>query len=349
MLGKEVELGEVQHGLALQTALAADPSTPGHLLASWATGNYETGPGYLYSSDDSGASWRPVTLSQSVNCITDIEFDPSVQGTVYLVAGGAGDTAPASGIYKSSQGGASGTWTRIDGKSPAGLSDAQTISIATHPQHLLFVGTQWTNNFACYRSADGGATWQRTRSDQGAAQYLFADGDSTRLYAATGGGLLFSSDAGDAWTSAAGAFGQLQILALADAQMNGHTIIYAATNGGQSSASAGPLAGTRAATLASSKTTIRAGIYRYVVLTPKLTLRLSGLSRSVCACTGTSASKASSPPAPSRATRSPSGCSAGLIGGSGSRRRPARSAQAAPTAGGTSPPRKATTAWTSRS
>ena len=103
MLGKEVELGEVQHGLALQTALAADPSTPGHLLASWATGNYETGPGYLYSSDDSGASWRPVTLSQSVNCITDIEFDPSVQGTVYLVAGGAGDTAPASGIYKSSQ------------------------------------------------------------------------------------------------------------------------------------------------------------------------------------------------------------------------------------------------------
>ncbi len=263
------------------TMLAVDPFTPGHLLASWATGNYETGPGCLYSSDDSGASWQPVTLPQSVNCITSIEFDPSIQGTVYLVAGGAGDTAPASGIYKSTQGGASGTWTRIDTKGPAGLSDAQTISIATHPQHLLFVGTQWTNNFACYRSADGGASWQRAQADQGAAQFLFAGGDSTRLYAANGGGLLFSANAGDSWTAAAGAFGHLQILALGDAQMDGHTILYAATNGGQTGASAGPLTGKQAATLASSQTMVRAGIYRYVVLVPKLTLKLSGLSRGV--------------------------------------------------------------------
>ena len=257
-----------------------DPFQAGHLLASWATGNYETGPGYLYSSDDSGVSWQPVTLPQSVHCITDIEFDPSIQGTVYVVAGGAGDTAPASGIYKSTQGGASGTWTRIDTKSPAGLSDAQTISIATHPQHLLFVGTQTTNNFACYRSADGGASWQRTQADQGATQYLFADGDSTRLYAATGGGLLFSGDAGDSWTSAAGAFGHLQILALGDAQMDGHTIIYAATNGGQASASGqtavrGPLSTSSAGSM------VRAGIYRYVVLAPKLTLAPSGLAHGV--------------------------------------------------------------------
>ena len=260
------------------TMLAADPFAAGHLLASWGTGTYLTGPGYLYSSDDYGASWQPVTLPQTVNSITDIEFDPSVQDTVYLVAGGAGDTAPASGIYKSTQDGASGTWTRIDDTSPAGLSDAQTISIATHPQHLLFVGTQTTNNFRCYRSADGGASWQRTQADQGAMQYLFADGDSTRLYAATGNGLLFSGDAGDSWTSAAGAFGRLQILSLADAQMDGHTIIYAATNGGQASAAAG-----KAAVMGPLRASgmVRAGIYRYVVLTPKLAFKLSGASRGV--------------------------------------------------------------------
>ena len=255
------------------TMLAADPFVPGHLLASWGTGTYLSGPGCLYASSDYGATWQLVTLPQTVkHLICDIAFDPSAQGTVYF-------TSQLSGIYKSTDGGT--TWKRIDDPKQPNSAHATTIAIATHPQHLLFVGTDTAVNFVCYRSADGGASWQRTQADQGATQYLFANGDSTRLYAATGDGLLFSSDAGDSWTAAAGAFGQLQILSLADAQMDGHTIIYAATNGGQASASAGPLAGKRAATLASSRTTVRAGIYRYVVLTPKLALKLSGLSRGV--------------------------------------------------------------------
>ena len=145
------------------------------------------GPGCLYASTDYGATWQLVTLPQTVkHLICDIAFDPSAQGTVYF-------TSQLSGIYKSTDGGTS--WTRID--------DPKQPDV----------------NFVCYRSADGGASWQRTQADQGAAQYLFAAGDSTRLYAATGQGLCFSADAGDSWTAAAGAFGQLQILCLADAQI----------------------------------------------------------------------------------------------------------------------------------
>jgi hypothetical protein len=99
------------------------------------------------------------------------------------------------------------------------------------------------------------------------------------LYDATGTGLFFSSDVGDTWTPAAGAFGHLQILNLGYADMNGHTILYAATNGGQAGAAKSTAGATspRAATRVS--TPVAAGIYRYVVVNPKVTLKLSGLRR----------------------------------------------------------------------
>ena len=67
-----------------------DPFQPGHLLAAWDTGAYLTGPGYLYSSDDHGASWQAVTLPQAVARITDITFDPGAPGVAYIATGGAG-------------------------------------------------------------------------------------------------------------------------------------------------------------------------------------------------------------------------------------------------------------------
>ena len=90
-----------------------------------------------------------------------------------------------------------------------------------------------------------------------------------------------------AWTRAARVFGRVQILALGDAQMDGRTVVYAATNGGQagtagSSARAGSAAGHVSAgesRAARGATTITAGVYRYVVLAPKAKLSLSGLRR----------------------------------------------------------------------
>ena len=86
---------------------------------------------------------------------------------------------------------------------------------------------------------DGGATWQKTPSSPGTS-FLFAAADSTRLYAGDSTGLYFSSDGGDVWTRAAGAFGRLQILGLGDAQMDGRTVVYAATNGGQAGTAGSP-------------------------------------------------------------------------------------------------------------
>ena len=254
--------------------LEADPSQPGRLLAAWDTGDYLTGPGYLYSSDDHGASWQAVTLPQAVARITDITFDPGADGAVYIATGGAGELVQGTGILRSDDHGHS--WRRIDDLGKPGMRNTQTIAVATHPRQMLYAGAR----YAGYRSVDGGRTWQKTQGSPGTS-FLFAAADSTRLYAGDSTGLYFSSDGGDVWSRAAGAFGRLQILALGDAQMDGRTVVYAATNGGQAG-TAGSSASARGAAAGESRaargaTTITAGIYRYVVLAPKAKVSLSGL------------------------------------------------------------------------
>jgi photosystem II stability/assembly factor-like uncharacterized protein len=250
--------------------IAPDPFQSGHLLAALNTGSTTTA-GYLYASSDYGASWQPVSMPQRLSLITDIAFDPQTPGLVYITTGAFGTGTNGTGVYRSTDGGAS--WTRIDDLKQPDMNSAYTISVATHPQHMLFVSTQQGD----FRSTDGGATWRKTQGGPG--HYLFADSDSTRLYAGDPNGLSFSSDGGDTWTKAAGAFGQLQITALACAVSNGQTIIYAATNGGQTGSSTA--AGTRGTARATASRHVDAGIYRYVVVRPKLSLKLSGLKKGV--------------------------------------------------------------------
>ena len=128
------------------------------------------------------------------------------------------------GIYRSTDHGAS--WTRIDDLGKSGMRNAQTISIATHPQHMLFVSTR----HGAYRSMDGGTTWHKTQGSPGNATC-----SPPGLHAPVRqrpDRPVFSSDGGDMWTRAAGAFGTLPILALADTEAGGRTILYAATTGG---------------------------------------------------------------------------------------------------------------------
>ena len=242
--------------------MAADPGQAGHLLAcfgGWAI------PRLLYDSTDYGASWTAVDVNlgtgeQTPHCIA---FDPATPGTVYVAA---------NGVYKSTDSGA--TWKRIDDPKQPGMVGIGEIALATHPQHMVAVEgmSGWF-----YRSVDDGATWQKAESTEYGGVDVFADGDSTRLYRATAQGLFFSSDAGDSWQRAAGAIGQVQTTALGYADMDGHTIVYAATNGGEARTSGSAAAGTRQAALAATTKLVDAGVYRNVVVVPKLSLKLSGL------------------------------------------------------------------------
>ncbi len=247
-------------------AMQADPFEAGHLLLGWNSGPWAAGSGQLYRSGDHGASWQEVAMPNALTSINSIAYDPETPGLVWL-------TTNASGVYRSTDAGA--TWERVDDPRRPVMRHASSISIATHPRHIVLIGTPQPS----FRTLDRGATWERLQSSpSGGSDFMFAGADSTRLYGATGIGLFLSTDAGDMWRRAAGALGRTQITALGSAVATDHTIVYAATTGGQTAA-AGPAATVPRAAAAAASPMVGAGVYRYVLVpTPKVTLKLSGLS-----------------------------------------------------------------------
>jgi hypothetical protein len=137
-----------------------------------------------------------------------------------------------------------------------------------------------------FRSFDDGATWENKQNsgEVGARKYVFVDGDSTRLYAPDFFGLFFSSNVGDSWTRAAGDIGKVQNTTLAYTEVDGHTLLYAATTGGEtgvviagSSAAKSKTAASRAAAAAPPVgTLVGAGIYRRTQIATTKTFYSSG-------------------------------------------------------------------------
>jgi hypothetical protein len=139
-----------------------------------------------------------------------------------------------------------------------------------------------------FRSFDGGATWQNAEGsgEASARTYVFVDGDSTRLYSPDWTGLHFSSNVGGSWTDASGSLGTVQNTALGYADMDGHTILYAATTGGKtgvviagaaSSVAAASLTSRSAlAAAAAPSTLVGAGIYRRAQVSTTATFTSTG-------------------------------------------------------------------------
>jgi hypothetical protein len=271
-----------QRGLMGFGGMAADPFREGHLLVSARVGQSSTHDrdlGYLYSSDDHGETWTSVVVTGTAGAIGpigNIVFDPETTGTVYLATAG-------SGIYRSRDHGDAGTWVRIDDLSQPWMANAYSISIATHPRRVLLVSGDSGRPF---RSFDDGATWENKQNsgEVGARQYVFVDGDSTRLYAPDFFGLFFSNNVADSWTRAAGVLGSVQNTTLAHTQADGHTLLYAATTGGKTgiviassqSRSATARSETALAATPPPSPLVGAGIYRRAQVPTTATFSSSG-------------------------------------------------------------------------
>ena len=262
---------------------------------------YVAGSGFYTSTDGgdhwTGAGWNLPPSSPSEGLV-DIAADPYHAGHLLACFGTAGVQRL---MYSTADYGAS--WQAVDvhpgpglynphcivfDPNQPGMAGNGDITIATHPQHMVAVDGQ-AGQF--YRSVDGGATWQKAASALAGGTDVFVDRDSTRLYRASAQGLFFSGDAGDSWEPAAGVLGHIQTTALSYADMDGHTILYAATNGGDTGTTSSSAAKTPLASLATTSTLVGAGIYRYVQLpAPKITSLkpTSGPVGAVVTVTGTS-------------------------------------------------------------
>lgn len=149
---------------------------------AWRTGG-ERG---LYKTTDGGKNWTCIKCIDDKTGFVDVEFDPSnpdvlwaasyqrIRGPYFLNSGG-----PGSGLWKSTDAGK--TWTAVTGGGlPETVKGRIEIAIAASNPKVMYLMLEadtvspkakdaaakpQTRPSGLYRSADGGATWTKTNSE----------------------------------------------------------------------------------------------------------------------------------------------------------------------------------------
>ncbi len=182
--------------------------------------------GGVWTSDDAGESWRPITDGQlAVGGIGAITVAPSDPNVIYVGTGSAeprGNVSPGRGMYRSTDAGK--TW------SPIGLERAGQIGrVQVHPAdpdhvYVAAVGNVFGRNEerGVFESTDGGETWRKIlyvndsvgvvdlSMDPSNPRILFASawrGERkpwTMISGSLDSGLYRSKDAGRTWTKLGG-------------------------------------------------------------------------------------------------------------------------------------------------
>jgi photosystem II stability/assembly factor-like uncharacterized protein len=226
------------------TVAAIDPTNPDHVLAAT---NWER---LLLESTDSGQSWRMAEAAPDPRTgWRAIAFAPSNPATVYAGTGGffsAGswsDNMPASGIFRSHDGGA--TWEQAND----GLSaDAHVTALAIDPHDPQEVYAA-TVNHGLLHTADGGRSWTEVNSGlPGSPPAAFSvalhpTAADTLFVGLWRGAVYRSNDGGETWRpSAAGLPPEACVLALQVDPLQPDVMyasdagsgVYRSTNGGTS-------------------------------------------------------------------------------------------------------------------
>jgi photosystem II stability/assembly factor-like uncharacterized protein len=173
----------------------------------------------LYRTTDGGRTWTAVLQVNEDTGVVDVAMDPSDPDVMYAAAYQRRRTAfgfhgggPGSGLYKSTDGGA--TWRRLSGNGlPAGDYGRIGISIYRTDPRIVYVSVEQGNKYnastayierraGIYRSEDKGETWT-FMSDWNprpmyASQILVDPNDDQRIYMVNS--YSFSDDGGRTFT-----------------------------------------------------------------------------------------------------------------------------------------------------
>lgn len=149
------------------------------LQLSWTS----IGPENIYTSFLSG--------TYGAGQIETVGVDDANPATMYVGAGGWFGPASATGIYKTTDGGA--TWAQAD----SGLTDPAVAALLVDQNNpdIVLAGTV---NTGMFRSTDAGGTWQQVTPGFGPTTAFLQTGVS--IYAGTSQGVAVSEDDGNTWS-----------------------------------------------------------------------------------------------------------------------------------------------------
>ncbi len=221
------------------SSLVVDP-TNANIVYSAAAG------GGLWKSTDGGTSWIPLTDNLPRLSSGSVAIDPNNPGTLYYGTGELNfniDGYPGSGMFKSTDGGAS--WTQMSLPSGGGLYYTGKIVVARTNSNVVYAA----GYYDVYKSTDAGQTWTELNLTDGAVDDIVVDPTNASViygsYASsfsgnnTNYGVYKSTDGGASWTRITSGLppeSQLSRISLAIAPSN-NQILYAAINGNKPNSS----------------------------------------------------------------------------------------------------------------
>ncbi|HEX6941006.1 MAG TPA: hypothetical protein VF158_16425 [Longimicrobiales bacterium] len=120
----------------------------------------------VYKTTDGGRSWRKVLFVDTLTGVVDLVMDPSDPNTLYAAAyqrlrrtWGFNGGGPGSGIYKTTDGGA--TWRELTAGLPEGDKGRIGLAISRTNPDVLMALVEHAEEGGTYRSEDGGESWRK--------------------------------------------------------------------------------------------------------------------------------------------------------------------------------------------
>ncbi|HSA55295.1 MAG TPA: hypothetical protein VLE53_06300 [Gemmatimonadaceae bacterium] len=158
----------------------------------------------VYKTADGGRTWTRALFVDTLTGATDIVMDPGDPNTLYAAMyqrlrtpWGFNGGGPGSGIYKTTDGGA--TWKPLTNGIPAGDKGRIGLAIAYTYPRMLLATIEAPGESGTYRTEDGGETWTRLNSTNPRPMYyskIYIDPTNERRAWILGVGVFRSDDGG---------------------------------------------------------------------------------------------------------------------------------------------------------
>ncbi|MBS1722160.1 MAG: glycoside hydrolase [Armatimonadetes bacterium] len=198
-------LGPDAHTGAAQIVI--DPKNPDTLYcdlwagrqAPWENGRWQGPKSGLYKSTDGGDKWRPLTkglpgVAKGLGRI-GVGLSPSDPRRLYATV----DAREGAGIYRSDDGGESWNLISSDPRLWGRGDDFAEIKVDPSDPNTVYCA-----NTACYKSSDGGKTWEGWKGAPGGDDYhtIWIDPANPRtILLATDQGATITVNGGETWSS----------------------------------------------------------------------------------------------------------------------------------------------------